>query len=84
MRHRLYIVSLNKLIIGILGRDYGGITITAGPIRSRNRTPKKHLSSPLLDHFTSRHMRRERIRPSTAPPHTDCPSRGRMGIKKVS
>jgi hypothetical protein len=59
----------------------GGITITAGPIRSRNRTPTKHLSSPLLDHFISRHMRRERIRPSTAPPHTDCTSRGGMGIK---
>jgi hypothetical protein len=51
MTHHLYILGSNKLIIGILGRDYGGITKTAGPIRSRCRTPTKHLGSPLLDHF---------------------------------
>ena len=49
--HRLYILWSNKLIIGILGRDCGRITITAGPIRSRNRTPTKHLGSPVLDHY---------------------------------
>jgi hypothetical protein len=32
MTHRLCILWSNKLIIGILGRDYGGITMTAGPI----------------------------------------------------
>jgi hypothetical protein len=84
MTHRLYILWSNKLIIGIFGRDYGGITITAGPIRSRNCTPARHLSSPLLDHFISRHMHREKIRPSTASPHTDCTSRGGTGVKKVS
>jgi len=61
---------VDKLIMGMLGRDYGGITITAGPIRSRNHTPTKHLGSSLLDHIISRHMRRERIRPSTPPAHT--------------
>jgi hypothetical protein len=45
MTHRLYILWSNKLIIGVLSRDCGGITITAGPIRSRNRTPTKHLGS---------------------------------------
>ena len=69
MTCRLYILWSNKLIIGIPGRDYGGITITAGPIRSPNRTPTKHLGSPLLDHFISRHMRRGRTKPSTTP-HT--------------
>ena len=82
MTHRLYILWSNKLIIGILGRDYGGITITAGPIRSRNRTPTKHLGTPRLDHFISRHMRRERIRLSTAPPHTECTSRGKEWASK--
>jgi hypothetical protein len=51
MRHCLYILCSNKLIIGILGRDYGGLTITAGRIRSRNRTLTKHLGHPLLDHY---------------------------------
>jgi len=34
MTHRLYILWSNKLIVGILGRYYGGITITgrADPI----------------------------------------------------
>ena len=67
MTHRLYILWSNNLIIGVLGRDCGGITITAGPIRSRNRTPTKNLGSPLLDHFLSRHMRRKRTGPSTTP-----------------
>ncbi len=76
MTNRLYILWSNILIIGIFGRDYGGITITAGPIRSRKHTPTQDLGSPLLDHFISRHMHRERIRPSTASPHIDGTSRG--------
>jgi hypothetical protein len=73
---------VDKLIMGMLGRDYGGITITAGPIRSRNHTPTKHLGSSLLDHIISRHMRRERIRPSTPPrAHVDYTSQAGMGIK---
>ncbi len=84
MTHRLYILWSNKLIIGIFGRNHGDVTITAGPIRSRNCTPTQHLTGPLLDHFIGRHIHRERIRPSTARPHTDCSSRGGMGIKKVS
>ena len=75
MTHRLYILWSNKLIIGIFGRNYGDVTITAGQIRSRNCTPTQHLGTPLLDHFISRHMPRERFRPSSAPPHTDCSSR---------
>jgi hypothetical protein len=39
MTHRLYFLWSNKLIIGIFGRDYGGIIITAGPIQSHDRTP---------------------------------------------
>jgi hypothetical protein len=82
MTHRLYMLLWsNKLIIGILDHDYGGITTTAGPIRSRNHTPTKHLDSLMLDHLISRHMHRERIRPWTAPPLTDRTSRGGMGIK---
>jgi hypothetical protein len=76
MANRLYILWSNILIIGMFGRDYGGITITSDPIRSRKRTPTQDLGSPLLDHFIRRHMHRERIRPSTAPPHTDGTSRG--------
>jgi hypothetical protein len=76
MTSRLYILWSNILIIGIFGRDYVGITITAGPIRLRKRTPTQDLGNPLLDHFISRRMHRERIRPSTASPHIDGTSRG--------
>jgi hypothetical protein len=82
MTHRLYILWPAKLIIGIFGRDYGGITIPAGAIRSRKRTPTQDLGSPLLDHFINRHMQRDRIGPSTAPPHTDCTSQGGWASEK--
>jgi hypothetical protein len=86
MTNRQYNLCSDILRIGIIGRDYGGITITAGPIRSRKCTPTQDLGSPLLDHFISRHMHRERIRPSVASPHIDGASRGwgEMGTKKVS